>query len=97
MYDLNHVMLSSATSATNEQSGSVSLWNYRDLLIIVARSPIRGIVVVTEGCGSLGRNGNRFQLLKIGYELRHATTGSDRNNHVLAVQLITTFHKCAAL
>jgi hypothetical protein len=40
---------------------------------------------------------NRFQLLKFGYELRHTTTGSDRNTNVLAVQFITTFHRSASL
>ena len=40
---------------------------------------------------------NRFQLLKFGYEIRHTTTGSERNNNIVAVQFITTFHKSAAL
>jgi len=38
-----------------------------------------------------------FQLLKFGYELRHSSSGSDRNNNVVALQFITTFHKSAAL
>jgi hypothetical protein len=40
---------------------------------------------------------NRYQLLKFGYELRHASSGSDRNNNIFAFQFITTFHKPAAL
>jgi len=39
---------------------------------------------------------NRFQLLKLGYELRHASTGYEPNNNIVAVQLITVFHKSVA-
>jgi hypothetical protein len=40
---------------------------------------------------------NRYQLLKCGYELRHASSGYDRNSNIFALQFITTFHKSAAL
>lgn len=40
---------------------------------------------------------NRFQLLKCGYELRHYSSGYDRNNNIFALQFITTFHKSVAL
>jgi hypothetical protein len=35
---------------------------------------------------------DRSQLIKIGYELQHSSTGTQPNNNVLAIQLITTFH-----
>jgi hypothetical protein len=36
---------------------------------------------------------NRLQLIKIGYEYDHYSTGAQRNDNVLGIQLITTFHK----
>ena len=36
---------------------------------------------------------DRFQLIKIGYEYEHYSTGADRNDNALAIQFITTLHR----
>jgi hypothetical protein len=56
---------------------------------------VTGRTNIVETTGSY--RPNCFQLLKFGYELRHASTGPERNNNIVAVQYITTFHKSAAL
>jgi hypothetical protein len=36
---------------------------------------------------------DRFQLIKVGYEFRHSSTGAAPNDNVLAIQLVTTIHR----
>ena len=36
---------------------------------------------------------NRFQLIKLGYEYEHYSTGPQRNDNTLAIQFITSLHK----
>jgi hypothetical protein len=36
---------------------------------------------------------NRLQLIKLGYEYEHYTTGTQRNDNTLAIQYITTLHR----
>jgi hypothetical protein len=36
---------------------------------------------------------DRFQLIKVGYEIEHYSQGSEQNDNVLGIQFITTFHK----
>jgi hypothetical protein len=36
---------------------------------------------------------NRLQLIKIGYEYDHYSTGTQRNDNVLGIQFVTSFHK----
>ena len=36
---------------------------------------------------------NRLQLIKVGYEYEHYSTGTQRNDNTLAFQLVTTLHK----
>jgi hypothetical protein len=36
---------------------------------------------------------NRFQLIKLGYEYEHYSTGAERNDNTLAIQFITMLHK----
>jgi hypothetical protein len=36
---------------------------------------------------------DRLQLIKIGYEYEHYSTGADRNDNTLAIQFITTLHR----
>jgi hypothetical protein len=43
---------------------------------------------------SSGFRPDRFQLLKVGYELEHDGSGSPSNNR-FGIQLITTFHRSA--
>jgi hypothetical protein len=38
---------------------------------------------------------DRLQLIKVGYEYEHYSTGDERNDNVLAIQLITTLHRSA--
>ncbi|HUH64029.1 MAG TPA: hypothetical protein VLZ50_13575 [Terracidiphilus sp.] len=40
-----------------------------------------------------GYRPNRFQLIKIGYEYERYSSGDDRNDNTLAVQVVTTFHR----
>jgi len=42
-----------------------------------------------------GFRANRFQLLKVGYETRLYSTGSESNSNTVAIQFTTTFHKSA--
>jgi hypothetical protein len=42
-----------------------------------------------------GYRPNRFQLLKVGYEFKHYSSGSEHDDKVLGIQFITTFHKSA--
>ena len=58
-------------------------------------SNVTGRTNIVETAGAF--RPNRFQMLKFGYELRHASSGSDRDNNLLALQFITTFHKSATL
>jgi hypothetical protein len=46
---------------------------------------------------AVGFRPNRFQLIKVSYELRHAGTGTYRNNQIFAIQFVTTLHKSAAI
>ncbi len=39
---------------------------------------------------------DRLQLLKIGYEFEHYSSGSERQNNILGFQLVTTLHRSAA-
>jgi hypothetical protein len=39
---------------------------------------------------------NRLQLIKVGYEYEHYSTGTQRNDNALAIQFITTLHKDVA-
>ena len=39
---------------------------------------------------------DRFQLIKLEYELQHYDTGTHREDHTLALQLVTTFHTSVA-
>jgi hypothetical protein len=39
---------------------------------------------------------NRFQLLKIGYEVEHYSSGTESNDNILGIQFITTLHKSAS-
>jgi hypothetical protein len=43
-----------------------------------------------------GYRPDRFQLLKAGYEFKHYSANSEHDEHVLGIQLITTFHKSVA-
>ena len=43
-----------------------------------------------------GYRPNRWQLLKIGYEEQHPQSASGSDNHVLGIQLVTSFHKSIA-
>jgi hypothetical protein len=45
---------------------------------------------------SAGFRPNRFQLLKIGYELEHYSSSSQRDINIVGIQFITSFHKSAA-
>jgi hypothetical protein len=45
--------------------------------------------------GACGFRPDRFQLLKVGYEEEHFSSGSNRNENIVAVQFITLFHKSA--
>jgi hypothetical protein len=69
-----------------------------------ALSP-RWYIAVRNGYSSTGSSGNqqiletaagfrpnRLQLIKIGYEYEHYSTGADRNDNALAIQFITTLH-----
>lgn len=40
--------------------------------------------------GTAGFRPNRFQLLKFGYELKHLSSGTYRNENNLLIQLVTT-------
>jgi hypothetical protein len=42
---------------------------------------------------AVGFRPNRLQLIKIGYEYEHYSTGADPNDNTLAVQFITTLHR----
>jgi len=39
---------------------------------------------------------NRWQLLKIDYEIEHYDSGSPHNEHTLAIQFVTTLHASAS-
>lgn len=45
---------------------------------------------------SVGFRPDRFQLLKIGYEFEHYSSGDEHDSNTLGIQLITTLHKSAA-
>lgn len=36
---------------------------------------------------------NRFEILKVSYEVEHYSSGSEDNTNILAIQLVTTLHK----
>jgi hypothetical protein len=40
---------------------------------------------------------NRFQIVKVDYEFRHLSSGEYRTANTLAIQVVTSFHKSAAL
>jgi hypothetical protein len=42
---------------------------------------------------AIGFRPDRFQLIKVGYEIEHNGTGTKQNDNRLGIQLITTFHK----
>ena len=42
---------------------------------------------------AVGFRPDRIQLIKVGYEYKHYTTGDQRNDNVLAIQFITTLHR----
>lgn len=44
---------------------------------------------------AVGYRPNRFQLIKVGYELRHYGSGASPNDNILALQLVTTIHASA--
>jgi hypothetical protein len=45
---------------------------------------------------SVGFRPDRLQLLKIGYEFEHYSSGNEREDNIVGIQLVTTFHKSAA-
>ena len=45
---------------------------------------------------SAGFRPDRFQLLKVGYEFEHYSSGDENHDNIVGIQLITTFHKSAA-
>jgi len=42
---------------------------------------------------AVGFRPDRIQLIKVGYEYEHFSTGAERNDKVLAIQFITTLHR----
>ena len=60
-----------------------------------------GFSTANEGGNALsletaaGFRPNRFQLIKVGYEYKHHSSGAAPNDNVLALQLVTTFHESA--
>lgn len=44
-----------------------------------------------------GYRPDRFQLIKAGFEVRHYSNSSESDDHIFAVQFITTFHKSAGV
>jgi hypothetical protein len=47
--------------------------------------------------GAAGYRAGRTQLIKAGYEWKHFTTGSNPDEHIVAIQWVTTLHTSAAL
>lgn len=60
-----------------------------------------GFSIANEGGKALaletvaGFRPNRFQLIKVGYELRHYSNAASPNDNILALQLVTTIHASA--
>ena len=70
----------------------------------------RWYIAVRNGFASTSATGNqqtletaagfrpgRFQLIKIGYEYEHNSTGANHNDNTLAIQFITTLHRSVGL
>jgi hypothetical protein len=60
-----------------------------------------GFTMASEGGNTqsfetaVGFRPNRFQLIKVGYELRHYSSDASSNDNILALQLVTTIHASA--